>query len=272
VPLNVALPPLDDIEVRRAINLVIDRAAVVEATPGRIGTTLRVAHHAIPDSLQNNLLLDYDPFPTTGDRGDLSAAREAMARSRYDDDGDGRCDAPACDRVPVSIWPGDEGATDVVSENVSALGITLEPRTDDAFPYDVRARNGMVVLAGWIADTPALGGFISPFFRAPIKNEDGAESISATLIGSAPDDLEDWGYEPTDVPSVDAKVDECLSRTGSQRFICAAELDQLVTEQAVAIVPIALPEVGFLYGERVVSYSIDQSVVAPALDQIAVTP
>jgi hypothetical protein len=49
-------------------------------------------------------------------------------------------------------------------------------------------------------------------------------------------------------------------------------MDQLIMERAVAIVPIAFPEVGFMYGPRVGTYAIDQAFTAPALDQIALQP
>ena len=39
-----------------------------------------VATHIAPDFLENNLLLDYDPYATPGDRGDLEAARAEIAR------------------------------------------------------------------------------------------------------------------------------------------------------------------------------------------------
>ena len=268
VPMNLALPPFDNVHVRRAINLVMDRAAIIDAIVGDLPnfTTLVVARHAIPDSFENNLLLDYDPYPSSGDHGDVAAAHTAMAESAYDTDGDGRCDAPLCTGIPITVR--DEPAAPIVEAGLAELGITVVRQSEDANPYDPRSHNGSFVLAGWGADTPALGGFAS-LFSSPSED---FGSLSATLIGAEPDQLAAWGYATTTVSSVDNKLAECLALAGSERFVCAAELDQLVIEQAVALVPIAFAEVGFMYGDRVVAYSIDQSVVAPALDQIAVTP
>lgn len=273
LPMNMGLPPFDDVNVRRAVNLVIDRAALAEARVGAvIGTTMRVARHAILDSLQDNLLLDYDPYPSVDDHGDLEAARKAMASSRYDVDKDGRCDAGACRPVPYIVHPAtSEAEVAIIRADLADLGIDIAPRTDDANPYEPASRNGMFMIPGWGADTPALGGFIG-VYAPPLQDGDTWISLSATLLDSTPAQLTGWGYDVDEVPGVDAKRSECLALLGSERFVCAAELDQLVMEQAVAIVPIAFPEVGFMYGPRVGTYAIDQAFTAPALDQIALQP
>lgn len=276
LPMNMALPPFDDVAVRRAVNLAVDRAAIVAARSATdLGTTLRVARHAIPDSFEDNLLLDYDPFPSAGDGGDIDAARRAMSASRYDGDRDGRCDANACSAVPYTI--GTDSTTDaelaIVIENLAGIGIVLVPRTGDAPPLDVRSHNGTHVLSGWGADSLALGGYDS-LFLPPVYGPglDTYFSFSGTLMGSTSDQLAEWGYGTTQVDSLEGKRAECDSVTGSERFNCAAEMDQLVMERAVAIVPIAFPEVGFMYGPRVGTYAIDQAFTAPALDQIALQP
>ena len=48
------------------------------------------------NSLENNLLADYDPYQTPNASGDVEKAKEEMALSAYDTDGDGVCDAPEC--------------------------------------------------------------------------------------------------------------------------------------------------------------------------------
>src|SRR5439155_14679363 len=103
--LNVALPPFDDLHVRKAANLVLDKARIQRL----LGNPLRsrVATHLAPDGLEGNLLLDFDPFATPGHHGDLAAARAEMAKSRYDRDHNGICDGPACHgiRAIPFFWP-----------------------------------------------------------------------------------------------------------------------------------------------------------------------
>ena len=98
IEMNLALPPFDDIHVRRAINLVIDKAGLIELAGERTGT---IAGHMVLDSLEDNLLLGYDPYGTPGSHGDPAAARDEMSLSPYDTDGDGRCDDPACADVQM---------------------------------------------------------------------------------------------------------------------------------------------------------------------------
>ena len=137
IPLNLAQPPFDDIHVRRAVNLALDRAALARlrspVTP--VGPFASRPHdHLAPDSLLANLLLGYDPFPSRDGAPDLEAARRAMAASAYDTDGDGVCDAAACRDVAALInpRPGTQAVAEAVVESLRALGLelTLEPAPD----------------------------------------------------------------------------------------------------------------------------------------------
>ena len=51
------------------------------------------------NSLQDNLLADYDPYATPNSAGDVTAAQAEIAQSAYDTDGDGVCDAPECSNI-----------------------------------------------------------------------------------------------------------------------------------------------------------------------------
>jgi peptide/nickel transport system substrate-binding protein len=67
--MNLALPPFDDVHVRRAVNYAVDKAAVVRIEGGP--ATGEITGHVLMDSLEDNLLLKYDPFATPGGRGSL---------------------------------------------------------------------------------------------------------------------------------------------------------------------------------------------------------
>ena len=55
------------------------------------------------NSLQGDQLKDYDPYPSPNGRGDVTAAKQAMAASRYDTNGDGVCDDASCDGIVTII-------------------------------------------------------------------------------------------------------------------------------------------------------------------------
>ena len=96
-PMNVALPPFDDIHVRRAVNHAIDKTRVVEALGGPYAAA--PLGHIAPDGLLDSLLLGWDPYAAADGHADREAARAEMRLSRYDTDGDGVCDADACRNV-----------------------------------------------------------------------------------------------------------------------------------------------------------------------------
>ena len=62
-----------------------------EAVP----TTGEIAGHIMVNSLENNILRDYDPYATPNTAGDIEKAKAEMAQSKYDTNQDGVCDAPA---------------------------------------------------------------------------------------------------------------------------------------------------------------------------------
>src|SRR5205085_11593660 len=99
---NLALPPLDDVHVRKAINLAIPRDQLLPAL-ARAGFDGVSDRHIGLDSEENNLLLNFDPYSVA--KGDLAASRREMRRSRYDTNHDGRCDAPACRGLVLWVHP-----------------------------------------------------------------------------------------------------------------------------------------------------------------------
>lgn len=262
VPMNVAAPPFDDQTVRRAANVVMDRAALTaEIGRGEFFSGFTVARHAFPDAVVAGLLRDYAPFATPGDRGDPRLARELMAESSHDTDGDGRCDGDAC-TVTANAFAVPDAALEIVRDSLAEIGIAVE-YVDDRRAFDPAARIGMFVTAGWILDYPNASDF------APTVTAPGLDSPNFSLVGASADQLATWGYDVAGVPSLDDKVATCRSRTGSGATACWAELDQLLSEQVAAWIPIAHPFAGWLTSRRVDRFSIDGSGSMPALDAIS---
>ena len=66
VSFNLAMPPFDDIHVRKAVNWAFDKQGFRQVRGGpSVG---EIAGHIIVNTLENNLLADYDPYrrPTLG--------------------------------------------------------------------------------------------------------------------------------------------------------------------------------------------------------------
>jgi peptide/nickel transport system substrate-binding protein len=284
VTMNLAAPPFDDVHVRRAVGLAIDKEAQVALLAGPPHDAFswswaEVATHIAPDGLQDRLLGAFDPYPF-----DPGAARAEMAASAYDRDGDGRCDAAACRGVRALVL--DEGVAPkqarAIRGDLAEVGIqlTLDPvSVGDFFGFtdlggtfagsinDPRARIPIGISVGWQQDYPEGGGWFQGLF-------DGAalEVSNTALVGASPAQLEEWGYTVTTVPGVDDRLRVCLERRGGSRTQCWAELDQYLMTEVVPWVPIMIGETAVVVSERVVAYSFDQFSQRPALDRIALAP
>ena len=269
ITMNIAQPPFDDIHVRRAINYGANKSAMVRA----FDPTARVQTHAIPDSMEAGLLLDYDPYATPDHVGSLEKARSEMAQSRYDANHDGVCDVAACHGVVVLVSSNDPAQVAIFNLLRSAaapLGLDLKgQRIDDPQRFVDRLEDPLShiaagVMDGWYSDY--LNGsnwFVSLASRSSLSHS------NPSLVGATDAQLRTWGYKTTHVPGLEGKIDQCLGRTGLSQSECWAEADQFLMERVVPWVPLLAPQSSRLTSDRVLSFSFDQSTALPALDQIA---
>jgi len=259
------VPPFDDVNVRRAANLAIDRAAAATAVGDWREANVTVAHHALPDAVENALLRTYDPYPSNGDGGDIDGARDAMRQSEYDTDGDGRCDAPACARVPVAAIDG--SLVPLIGADLAEIGIELV--LTDADPFLAESRVAAFIGIGWGVDYPNGANFSLLLSQAGIS---AGSLLNFSLLGGSTEQLASWGYEVTQVPSLNGKVDSCRQAVGGAAFLCWAELDQLIMERVVPWIPLAFVERHWIVSERVAAFSPDPESVGPALEQVRLHP
>jgi peptide/nickel transport system substrate-binding protein len=273
INLNVGVPPLDDVHVRKSVNLAIDKQALREAALGGLGG--RIGGHIAPDALLNNLLLDYDPYETPGGRGDLEAAREEMAKSRYDRDHDGVCDAPACKGLLAPVRndePTNARLGEIVRDNLRPIGVEVEIKSFDPDTYFEEvilpeSRVPLIPSLGIGPDNLNAAGILSSFY-GPLVGSPGG---SISLVGTSPQQLEEWKYPVKRVPNVDQKIDECLRLTARAQTECWAETDQLLMETVVPWVPYLFEGFAQVVSNRVSRFTFTQSgfVLLPAFDQIA---
>jgi peptide/nickel transport system substrate-binding protein len=266
--LNVAQPPFDDVHVRRAVNLALDKQLFVDRLDPVVGSEVLPAEHLFPDATENNLLREFGPYATGGHRGDAGRAAEEMRRSKYDRDGDGRCDDPVCRRVAL-VWP-ERGDVlyplhTIVVDAWSKLGITANLTLLDRFEAagqcaDLKAHPAACTIR-WGADFPSGSNFFPDLFSRAGPNY---AHLSLTAH-----ELRRAGYEGGVTPPVQQRAEQCLAALGNEAIICWAELDQYLMSEVVPAVPIGISTDFRTFSSRVVAFSWDQAMASPALDQIA---
>jgi ABC-type transport system substrate-binding protein len=233
--------------------------------------------------LLDSLLLGWDPYTAADGHADREAARAEMRLSRYDTDGDGVCDADACRNVravtrdlsaavpegAVDPW---RAVSDAMTQDLAEIGIDLvvEPVTMDSFvtvAQDPRERIAMVLglaFAGY--ELNASSFFVDEFHGSAMSDD----VTNFSLVGATPERLAAWGYEVTEVPDVDTRIEACLPLTGSAQFECWAGLDQYLMLEVAPWVPLAARRNVSVVGPLVTSYSWDEMSHTPAFDRIAV--
>jgi ABC-type transport system substrate-binding protein len=261
--LNVAVPPLDDLEVRRAIGMAVDRVSLLALLREGYRFDTQVFTHSALDSLENNLLLTYAP-PGVGPRTNLRAARAAMARSRYDVDGDGRCDKLVCTGIQLWIPEYASGwlpAGHAIAAQLGGIGLGIESHVlpQDA-PWVDPASHRPLFMAEWLKDFPSASTFLPVLFGAKFIRLDGANH---SMVGATPSMLRRYGYDVPSVPSVEDRIAECEPQVFQAQVRCYAEFDQYLSEQVVPVIPLAQFFAGWAVSERVRGFTTDSLIPIP---------
>lgn len=281
--MSLATPPFDDLDVRRAVMLVLDREALLREGGIPIAGSADLAEHLSPDSLEGGLLTSYDPYPDH--RGDLGAAKRAMAASAYDHDGDGVCDDPVCrDLLAAGVAQGVARSDDeafLAQSSLREIGIRVHIRffqdNFDSFDQLVAGRIAITlnVPDEWFADYPSGSQMFTNLYSSRVIENPGTtatECCNGTMIGASPDQLRSLGFDPISVPSVDDRIDRCMVMRAPDQPECWAILDEYMMEQVLPVIPIMIPRMQTPFSTRVAHASIDQWTTAPALDQVALVP
>ena len=273
VSFNIAEPPFDDVHVRKAVNWAFDKQGWRQLRGGP--STGELAGHIFVDTLQNNILADYDPYQSADGSGDMTKAKEEMAQSAYDTDQDGVCDAPECSNI-LTISDREDPypeQTALLTQNLQPLGLTLDVKQLERTTMynkclDPNSHHALCAAPAWGKDYADGVTFGEPLFASAGLYE---SCCNYSLVGATSEQLSDWEYDVTEVPSVDEKVEECSAlEPGDERFQCWAELDQELMEEIVPWVPYLFDNNVDVLSENIQNYSFDQFAGLAAFDSLAV--
>jgi peptide/nickel transport system substrate-binding protein len=262
--MNLLVPPFDDVHVRRAVNLAINRDELVRLV---FGGPIRgpVATHVFPPVLVS----DPGPAPPTlPQTGDLGAAKQEMALSRYDSNRDGVCDSTVCERVLFvsRTTPPEVNATPLLQQELAAIGIHLFIRELDGPAYTtfptVRNLIPISLHQSLMPLYPDAGGMARSLHSSGITCED---QINYSEVGIGEDKAREcrvlrWYRAVADrVPNIDGRIEACERLAGEARASCWTEFDRYLMEEVVPWVPLRWPATEIATGPSVIGFEYDQA-------------
>jgi peptide/nickel transport system substrate-binding protein len=279
--MNLTQPPFDDIHVRKALNLIMDKVALQKAWGGP--TAGAIATHIVPDPILLNQIKGYDPYKTPGNRGSVEQAGAELKQSKYDPGKAGKCTASACKNV---LLVADTRAVDtamipVIESSAAKVGITFKVRTiTGAYPTIQTPSKNVPVSErpGWGKDYADASTFFIALFAGSSILPSGNTNYS--LVGLTPAMVSKLGVKGTinGIPSVDADINRCqkvqprgLAAAGSDpRVSCWAALDKKLMTQVVPWVPYLWSNNVTIVGPNVTHWNYDQFSDGTAYSQVSV--
>ncbi len=276
--MNTTVAPFDDVHVRRAANLAMDKAGLQRAWGGPFYG--EIATHIAPPTMHGSdpAIAGYDPYATPDHAGDVEAARAEMRRSRYDTDGDGRCDADACRGVLYvnqSVAPYVR-MTPVVRTSLERIGITVEVRelpTGPAYETTDGVANRVAIgsNARWGKDYADASTFMGLFDGRSIIP---SGNSNYSLVGLTAARARELGipFPAGGVPNVDRRIDACAAAAGAERRACWIGLEKTLMEDVVPWIPYLWSNNTDLLGPAVTDWDHDQFSGETAYAHVAVDP
>lgn len=271
INMNLAMPPFDDIQVRKAVNWVVDKAGLQRLVGGSVLGP--IATHTIPNSLVPSLA-SYDPYKTPNQSGSVDQAKAAMKLSKYDTNQDGVCDAPECKNVLMVIDAADPQPkmAALFQQNLASIGITvkIQPyQTTTMYTKCETATNKIPLCPseGWYADFGDPFAFVTGLFNSTSLTP---ACCDDSLTGATSEQLAKWGYANTTAPpSVDSQLNTCVAAQGAARQQCYAAVDKTLMEQVVPWVPYRFANQVVITSSRVQNYYLDASTGWISLSLVA---
>jgi peptide/nickel transport system substrate-binding protein len=266
--MNWAVPPFDDLHVRKATNWIMDKAGILQAWGG--STFGDIATHNIPPIvLGEKLGSDYNPYPSEGNHGDEAKAKEEMKQSKYDTNKDGVCDAKECSNLvmPNRNTPVFTDSEAVVVSSLAKIGIKVKPRelASSAAYTTIQTVKNQIPIAmnpGWGKDYADAYTFTFPEWDSRSIKPTGNSNYP--LQGMTPDQAKTMGIpypQGVTIPSIDADNDACqkiASDQPDQRNQCFADIDKKLMETALPWVPYLWAKNITLTGTTVTKFEFDQ--------------
>jgi peptide/nickel transport system substrate-binding protein len=246
--MDLLAPPFDDVHVRKAMNLVMNKDEMQKVFGGPL--------HGVPaTTVEPPTVLpttaNYKPYNANGTSGDVQAALAEMKQSSYKTDSTGKCIDPACNGWIFlgRNYPPWTDVDQVAMADMKEIGLTPKlVEVDTSTGYTTIEKVKQLVPAslvpGWGKD------FASPFgFDYFIFDSAGIGCTTAanySLVGitaqiaktcGVTDQYNAYVQKFGKVPSIDDQITKCVAEPASTQNDCFAAMDKYLMETAVPWVP-----------------------------------
>ena len=251
--MNLTQPPFDDIHVRKAMNLIIDKAALQKAWGGPIPGS--IATHIVPPVLYNNA------SPTTTrtrrriTRATSQRRRHEMKLSKYDPNKTGKCTSRR--RVKNVLMIADTRAVDkrmvpIIEADAAKIGITFKVRSINGAYTTIQTPSKNIP----ISDRPSWGKDYADPYTFFDELFDGSAIITSgntnySLVGLTPAIAKKVGAKGNDHQHPDRRPGHRqLQRPSRLRPArpCWENLDKKLMTKVVPWVPYLWPNNVFIVG------------------------
>jgi peptide/nickel transport system substrate-binding protein len=270
--MNLTQPPFDDVHVRKAMNWIMDKAALQKAWGGPIPGS--IAGHIVPPVLYNNGLAEYDPYATPNNAGDLAKAQAEMKQSKYDPGKTGKCTASACKgTLMIADTRGvDTRMIPIIQEDAAKIGINFTVRSINGAYTTIQTPSKNVPFSerpSWGKDYADPYTFFAELFDSGAIIKSGNTNYS--LVGLTPEIAKTVGATGNinNVPSVDSAIAVCSAKLAQDRTNCWEGIDRRLMTKVVPWVPYLWPNNVFIIGPNVTNWNYDQFTDGPAYSLVA---
>lgn len=220
--LNHAVPPFDEVAVRRAVSMAIDRAAIVDRMPDANAVIAQgLAPSTVPGSAPGACAMCvYAP----------DSARRMFALHGV---------------TELEFWVNREGGHEAVAEEIAeamaAAGVELTVRAVPFSEFVAAVETGEAALFryGWAAEHPTLDDLLVPLLS----------SGSVGLAGGNP-----GGYGD---PDVDELLAQARSERSSGRLETLRAAERLALGRDQAVIPVMFTRHRLVVDERVSGFAVD---------------
>ena len=273
ISFNFLMPPFDDIHVRKAFNWALDKDGMRQLRGG--ATIGEIAGHIMVNSLENNILEDYDPYATPN-RPATSRRPRQRWRSRSTTPTRTACVTrrSAADILAMTDRedPYPKQAA-LIAPIMEQIGLTfdvkeLERGTMYTKCNDLNSHTAICLGPAWGKDYPAGYTFAGPLF-----DSSSLWPSCCNYIGAGRHSGPDQGvglHDVTSVESVDDKIAACGEVEGDALFQCWADFDTFLMEDVVPYAPYLFDNSVDIISDNIINYSFDQFAGLAAFDQLAV--